>query len=170
MVRDAQDVLVKARPTPKPTYERWQWGASVGGPIVKDKLQFFGSYEENRQDRAASVTRRHRPIAPASLSRGCAHYEGTFASPFRERLVFAKLSLAAAAGPSGRAHLQPAQRDRHPRLRRHGATATRRPRTSRNRVDSVLGQVADRAGGAGSTRPTSPSSATAGTRARRTPT
>jgi hypothetical protein len=85
------DEFAKARGLPKPTYERWQWGASLGGPLVKDKLQVFGSYEENRQDRDSQVVLGGTAI-PASLRSTLTPYQGTFVSPFRERLVFAKLS------------------------------------------------------------------------------
>jgi Carboxypeptidase regulatory-like domain/TonB dependent receptor len=93
IVRNAQGLFEKGRTTPKPTFERWQWGVSVGGPIVKDQLQFFGSYEENRQDRAANVIVGTVSNAPASLVQRVREFEGVFTSPFREKLLFAKTSL-----------------------------------------------------------------------------
>src|SRR5207247_90468 len=41
--------------TPKPDYARYQVGASFGGPLVRDRLFFFGSYEGNYQNRANTV-------------------------------------------------------------------------------------------------------------------
>ena len=79
--RRCQDVLVKGKTTPKPTYERWQWGASLGGPIVRDRLQFFGSYEENRQDRAANVLVGTVSTAPASLVSAPARIRGGLHQP-----------------------------------------------------------------------------------------
>jgi hypothetical protein len=93
IVRDAQDLFVKGKTTPKPTYERFQWGVSLGGPIVKDRMQFFGSYEENRQDRAGTVIVGTVSSAPASLVQRLRGYEGVFTSPFREKLLFSKVSL-----------------------------------------------------------------------------
>ncbi len=40
----------------KPAYERTQLGASIGGPIVKDSVHFFGSWEYNDQTRENLVT------------------------------------------------------------------------------------------------------------------
>jgi len=98
IVRDAQGIFVKGKTTPKPTYERFQWGASLGGPIVKDRMQFFASYEENRQDRAANVIVGTVSTVPASLVQRLLGYEGVFTSPFREKLLFGKVSAQPGAG------------------------------------------------------------------------
>ena len=98
MIRNAAGLFEKGETTPKPTFDRWQWGVSLGGPIVKDRLQFFGSYEENRQDRDAAVTTGTVSTAPASLVARLRAYEGVFTSPFREKLLFAKSTLQPTQG------------------------------------------------------------------------
>jgi hypothetical protein len=98
IVRDAQNLFVKGKTTPKPAFERWQWGLSLGGPIVPDRAQFFGSYEENRQDRAASVLVGTVSTAPSALVERLRAFEGTFTSPFREKLLFSKVSLQPGQG------------------------------------------------------------------------
>jgi hypothetical protein len=85
----AQDRFARERDLPKPTYERWQPGASLGGPIVRDKLLVFGAYEENRQDRDSQVILGGTPVPPQF---GLGRFEGTFPSQFRERLGFSKLT------------------------------------------------------------------------------
>jgi Carboxypeptidase regulatory-like domain/TonB dependent receptor len=92
VVRDSTGLFVKGETIPKPTYERWQWGASIGGPIVTDRAQFFGSYEENRQDRAGTVLLGSVSNVPAAVMERLLAYEGVFVSPFREKLLFTKLS------------------------------------------------------------------------------
>ncbi|HEY7409937.1 MAG TPA: TonB-dependent receptor [Vicinamibacteria bacterium] len=39
----------------KSPYRRWQYGASLGGPIVRDKVHFFGSYEKTKRDNNYTV-------------------------------------------------------------------------------------------------------------------
>ena len=51
----AQDSFAEARGEEKPTYERFQGGASVGGPLILNKLTLFGSYENKRENRDKSV-------------------------------------------------------------------------------------------------------------------
>jgi hypothetical protein len=93
IVRDANNLFVKGKTTPKPAYERWQWGVALGGPIIEDRMQFFGTYEENRQDRAGNVLLGTVSNAPASLIDRLRSFEGLFTSPFREKLLFAKTSF-----------------------------------------------------------------------------
>jgi hypothetical protein len=91
----AQDTFAEARGEEKPTYERFQGGLSLGGPIITDRMTFFGSYENNRQNRDKSVFPGGSPTRPA-LDLG--PFLGTFDSPFRSHLGFAKLSYQPAAG------------------------------------------------------------------------
>ena len=79
----------------KPPYNRTLTALSFGGPIVKDKIHFFGSYEGNIQNRSSRVDFSGAPTGfPALDTVGLARYGGTYTSPFREHLLFAKLSDA----------------------------------------------------------------------------
>jgi hypothetical protein len=91
----ALDTFAEERGEEKPTYERFQGGLSVGGPIIADKMTVFGSYENNRQNRDKSVFFGGSPSRPAE---NLAPFLGTFDSPFRSHLGFAKLSYQPSAG------------------------------------------------------------------------
>ena len=80
----------------KPDYSRSLVGVSVGGPLIKDRLHFFGSYEGNYQNRAnlVNITPRTPGLFPALDTVSLAKYNGNFQSPFRETLLFGKLSYA----------------------------------------------------------------------------
>ena len=84
-----------ANPTfTKPDYKRTLAALSFGGPLIKDKLHIFGSYEgnyQNRQNRVSFVT---PPTGTALDTVNLLQYNGTFVSPFRETLLFGKLSNA----------------------------------------------------------------------------
>jgi hypothetical protein len=90
-----KDKLANPATFTKPPYSRTLTALSFGGPIVKDKLHIFGSYEGNLQNRSSRIDFPAPPSGfPALDSVNIARYAGTFGSPFREHLVFAKLSDA----------------------------------------------------------------------------
>lgn len=94
----ARDFFQERDDLDKPTYERWQVGVSLGGPIVKDSVHFFTSWEYNDQTRANLVTV-GAAITNASpeLRSELESQQGFFDSPFQSNLFFGKLSWQAAS-------------------------------------------------------------------------
>ena len=79
----------------KPPYNRTLAAISFGGPIIKDKLHVFASYEGNIQNRSNRVDFGTPPTGFAALDTvNLSKYNGTFRSPFREHLLFGKLTDA----------------------------------------------------------------------------
>ena len=78
---------------PKPDYNRWQYGADLGGPIIKDVLHFFAAFEGTDQKLASDAinlqTSQGVPAAVAS------RYNGTAPKDFSQRLYFGKLTFFA---------------------------------------------------------------------------
>lgn len=139
-MRNIGGTFQKVEP-PKPTYERWQWGATFGGPLVRNRMQFFGSFEENRQDRAGTVTLGTVTGVPQAVLDRLRPYEGTFTSPFRERLLFGKLSMQ----PKQAHHAEVTYNWRNETdIRGFGgqgaSNSFETAENVRNRVDSVLGK------------------------------
>ena len=64
----------------KQDYRRNQFGGSFGGPIIKDKVHYFGAAERTQQDTKQVVST--KGLFPSS--------DGTFATPYRETLVNVK--------------------------------------------------------------------------------
>jgi hypothetical protein len=73
----------------KPDYARDQVGALLSGPIIKDHLFALATYEGNYQNRANNVALGNP--TDDNLAR-FGKFQGSFDSPFREHLGFAKLT------------------------------------------------------------------------------
>lgn len=71
----------------KQDYRRNQFGGSFGGPIVKDKLHYFGAVERTQQDTKQVVNT--RGLFPA--------LDGIFDTPYRETLANVKVTANATA-------------------------------------------------------------------------
>jgi len=89
----ARDEIAVRNNSPRPKYKRLQAGGDIGGPIIRDKLFYFGTYELNFRDEPADVrlggdTSR----APAALVSELRNSTGQFAQQFREHLGLAKLT------------------------------------------------------------------------------
>jgi hypothetical protein len=66
----------------KQDYRRYQYGGSFGGPIVKDKMHYFGAVERTQQDTFQVVST--KGLFPSE--------DGVFATPYRETLANVKVT------------------------------------------------------------------------------
>ena len=74
----------------KQPYQRYQYGGSLGGPIVPNKVHFFGVYERAQQDTQQVVN-----------TSGTLPGDGVYAVPYRQDLFTGKLT----ASPNSRHYL-----------------------------------------------------------------
>lgn len=66
---NANDTFVKRRGLPRPVLTRNQFGGTLGGHIVRDKVFFFGSYQGTRERNGASLSNSLTfPVVPAGLT------------------------------------------------------------------------------------------------------
>lgn len=77
----------------KPDYTRWQAGVSIGGPIVQDRVHFFGSWEYNDQNRNNNVFAGSQiNLVPEPTRSTLLGFQGNFPSPFKSNLAFGKIN------------------------------------------------------------------------------
>jgi hypothetical protein len=81
-------------PFTRPDFNRYQMGVNAGGPILRDRLFFFGSYEGNRQNRARRVEIIPPEGFPALDRFDFASRSGEFDEPFRSTLIFGKMNFS----------------------------------------------------------------------------
>ncbi len=107
---NANDFFLNAAGRPRPVLNRNQFGGTLGGPIIKDKFFFFGSYQGTRERNGASLNNSLTfPILPAGLTdanRTAAGLGATFGlnpafvSPIAVALLNARLPSGEFAIPS----------------------------------------------------------------------
>jgi hypothetical protein len=89
----ARDEFAVRNNRARPNYQRLQAGGSAGGPFVRDKLFFFGTYELNFRDEPAYINLGGDTLfAPAALVTRLRAHTGQRAQQFREHLGLGKLT------------------------------------------------------------------------------
>jgi hypothetical protein len=92
----ARDPIAVRDDRPRPDFSRLQLGGSLGGPIQRDKLFFFGTYELNSQNSPGDVILGgDAASAPPGLNPQ--QYAGRFTQEFRQHLGFGKLTYTPSA-------------------------------------------------------------------------
>lgn len=82
---NANDPFLKAAGIERPVLDRQQYGGTLGGPIIRDRFFFFGSYQGTREENGASLTNSITvPVLPTGLTdsnRTAAGLAATFGIP-----------------------------------------------------------------------------------------
>ena len=79
---NANEFFLKSAGQPKPVLTRHQFGGTLGGPIVRERAFFFGSYQRTKETNGASLNNSLSfPVMPAQLrdnNRTAAALQSTF--------------------------------------------------------------------------------------------
>ncbi|HZB44636.1 MAG TPA: TonB-dependent receptor, partial [Pyrinomonadaceae bacterium] len=107
---NANDFFLNSAGRPRPVLERKQFGGTLGGPVVQDRLFFFASYQGTRERNGASLNNSLTfPVIPVALTDGNRTAAGLAAafglpaagiSPIAVNILNAKLPSGAFAIPS----------------------------------------------------------------------
>jgi hypothetical protein len=84
---NAKTTTEKTTGAEKQDYRRYQYGGSFGGPLVKDKLHYFGAAERTQQDTFQVV----------STSGLFPTLDGVYGTPYRENLINVKVTANVSA-------------------------------------------------------------------------
>lgn len=83
----AQNIFAKRRGEERAQLDRLQYGGNISGPIIRDRLHYFLSYERKDETRSNSIflnQTQYEPLFADEL--------GTFEAPFEQDMFFGKLS------------------------------------------------------------------------------
>ncbi|MEZ5308671.1 MAG: carboxypeptidase-like regulatory domain-containing protein [Pyrinomonadaceae bacterium] len=95
-----RDKSIQARnpfaPVDKPDFRRTQWGATLGGPIVRDKTHFFAAYERRDRDESGYFTSNPGAGLDQSITLGAPilPFTQTFTGLSAQQVQFAQTLIA----------------------------------------------------------------------------
>ena len=89
----ARDAIAVRNNSARPEYKRLQAGANLGGPLIRNRLFYFGTYELNFRDEPAYIQLGgDTSVAPTALVSQLREHTGQRAQEFREHLGLGKLT------------------------------------------------------------------------------
>lgn len=91
-LRDRRPTEIFPTTIPKVKTSNKQFGAALGGPIIKDKAHFFFTYEGKRIDSPYDV-RPDNGVPISTLPQQYQQYFGSFSQRFNEDLYFGKIDI-----------------------------------------------------------------------------
>jgi outer membrane receptor protein involved in Fe transport len=82
---------IEARLGKKSASEQKQYGAAIGGPIIRDRMHFFVTYEAKKFESPRTISLGEGVSSTAAAASGFLQFLGPTTSPFDEDLFFGKI-------------------------------------------------------------------------------